>query len=291
MAKVQFINAIVSGKLAGSVYSRGKGGAYIRSFRKPTQPNSQSQLTARANFGASSRAWNSLSSAEKNSWNSFAALGFSPKNPKTGVSYSGFNAFKSFFNTILALSPGCSTTGVDGTPTTPVALTFAPFVVGIPQGTSIFSGQISNDTGAYSATTELVSTEIDVSGSPSIRLDFSCANSGIDVSGWAGFKFFDLGSQEEFGYMVQISKKTYTAPGSSAQKQKLLIGGLTPITNTLDFTDGTPMTGFHLKFDMSGFSSNSKYAPQAGDAVTVTVYAVSASGASAIIGSNDITII
>lgn len=87
MAKILgFINAVLRGKLGGSVYSANAGGEYIRQYVKPINPNTQAQATARGGFTTALSAWHSLTSAEKQDWATFAMTsGFT----------SGINAFMS----------------------------------------------------------------------------------------------------------------------------------------------------------------------------------------------------
>jgi hypothetical protein len=101
MARANFINAILSGKLAGTVYARNKGGAYVRQWVKPTDPQTVAQLSARANFASSSSSYHSLTDPQKAQWNGFALTNFTPKHPITGVLYSGQQAYNSLRNTAL----------------------------------------------------------------------------------------------------------------------------------------------------------------------------------------------
>lgn len=99
MARIEFLNAILTGKLGGSVYSRNKAGYYVRGYAKPTNPQTGAQMSARAFLGAVSSAWHSLTDVSKAAWNTFAITDFKPKfGLKSGVTYSGFNAFASLLN-------------------------------------------------------------------------------------------------------------------------------------------------------------------------------------------------
>jgi hypothetical protein len=98
MARATFINAILNGKLNGTVYARNKGGAYIRTWVKPTNPRTVAQSSVRSTFTDSSKAFAALGQAIKGSWNFYASTYFKPKRIKQGVLYSGFNAFQSLVN-------------------------------------------------------------------------------------------------------------------------------------------------------------------------------------------------
>ena len=93
MSKVQFLNGILSGKLGGTVYAHNKAGYYVRQYSIPTNPATDAQMAARAVFTNALTGWHGLSDAEKSAWNTFATSNYAAFLPKTGVLYSGFNAF------------------------------------------------------------------------------------------------------------------------------------------------------------------------------------------------------
>jgi hypothetical protein len=72
MAKVKF-SALVSemrNKLNGSVFSRNRGGAYLRTKVTPLNPQSIAQVLVRARFTGFSQAWRSLTDAQRDAWRS-----------------------------------------------------------------------------------------------------------------------------------------------------------------------------------------------------------------------------
>lgn len=71
--------AEIRGKLNGSVFSRNRGGAYVRQFVKPTNPNSTKQASGRAIFGTRSSQWRALTEAQRQSFRD-AAKSYSLKN-------------------------------------------------------------------------------------------------------------------------------------------------------------------------------------------------------------------
>lgn len=81
--------AEIRGKLNGSVFSRNKGGAYVRQFVKPTNPNSTKQASVRSLFGTLMSDWRALTEAQRDSWQT-AAQSFKTQN-KVGdtIFYSG----------------------------------------------------------------------------------------------------------------------------------------------------------------------------------------------------------
>jgi hypothetical protein len=70
MAKVIYGAGVsqMSGKQGGTVFSRNKSGAYTRTNRKGTNPNTQSQQNRRASFRAASRYFKTLSSVQQQSF-------------------------------------------------------------------------------------------------------------------------------------------------------------------------------------------------------------------------------
>lgn len=74
MAKIKF-SAIgitnMSGKSGGSVFAFNRAGSYVRRWAKPTNPMSDLQTAVRQAFGASARAYGSLTEAQRNAWKQF----------------------------------------------------------------------------------------------------------------------------------------------------------------------------------------------------------------------------
>jgi len=62
----------MSGKLAGNVFARNKGGAYARNWVKPTNPSTVAQQNQRNTLSLKSAAWRTLTDGERNSWKSWA---------------------------------------------------------------------------------------------------------------------------------------------------------------------------------------------------------------------------
>lgn len=72
MAKVKF-SALISemrNKLNGSVFSRNRGGAYLRNKVTPLNPQTAAQVEARSLLATFSQAWRSLTQAQRDAWNS-----------------------------------------------------------------------------------------------------------------------------------------------------------------------------------------------------------------------------
>lgn len=70
MAKIKFgmMMTDARGKLGGQVFSKNRGGAYVRTKVTPTNPQTTFQTGVRTTFAAFSQAWSGLSDAVRSSW-------------------------------------------------------------------------------------------------------------------------------------------------------------------------------------------------------------------------------
>jgi len=71
MAKVKF-SALVSemrNKLNGSVFSKNRGGNYLRNKVTPVNPQTAAQVAARSQLSFYSQAWKGLTQAQRDAWN------------------------------------------------------------------------------------------------------------------------------------------------------------------------------------------------------------------------------
>lgn len=73
--KIKFGSIVTdgSGKLGGHVYSKNRGGNYIRTNKVPSNPRTAAQILARSRFGIASAGWKDLSELQRNAWAEFAA--------------------------------------------------------------------------------------------------------------------------------------------------------------------------------------------------------------------------
>lgn len=75
MAKVKYGEMIsaISGKIGGTVHARNKGGAYMRSFAVPTNPQTSAQSAVRSRLTSLAQQFRSLSQEQIAAWNGAAA--------------------------------------------------------------------------------------------------------------------------------------------------------------------------------------------------------------------------
>lgn len=165
MARAEFINSILSGKLGGSVFSRNKAGYYVRRWANPTNPQTTGQMRARATLASVASAWHSLTDADKGAWNSYAVTDFKAKfGNKPGVTYSGFNAFVSNTN----VQKNMVDIGVEPTMQATITATFEDLVPSYVAPGGPMSAQIQDDNNANlgillsSATLDIASSTMDL---------------------------------------------------------------------------------------------------------------------------------
>lgn len=75
MAKIKFgmMMTDASGKLGGHVFSKNRGGSYIRTKVTPSNPQSSAQMNVRGIFASISSGWSSLTESARNSYRNFVA--------------------------------------------------------------------------------------------------------------------------------------------------------------------------------------------------------------------------
>ena len=72
MAKIKFgmMMTDASGKLGGQVFSKNRGGSYVRTKVTPINPQSVAQSAIRSIFASISQGWSALTDTQRQSWNS-----------------------------------------------------------------------------------------------------------------------------------------------------------------------------------------------------------------------------
>jgi hypothetical protein len=139
MAKIKTtaIVADIRGKLNGSVFSKNRGGAFIRTKVTPSNPQTPFQAGVRAILGSLAQAWRSLTEAQRNAWNA-AVSNF------TGTDIFGDIKTPSGINLYTKLNANLAQVGVSG-------LTNPP----LPEGAATLT--------TLSATADISDSELEVS--------------------------------------------------------------------------------------------------------------------------------
>lgn len=73
MAKIKFgmMMTDASGKLGGQVFSKNRGGSYVRTKTTPSNPQTVAQMAIRGIFASISSAWSGLTQGNRDSFNNF----------------------------------------------------------------------------------------------------------------------------------------------------------------------------------------------------------------------------
>ena len=79
----------ISGKAGGSIYSRNRGGAYVKNFVIPTNPNTLFQQNVRSIFAGNSQSWKTLTEEQRNSFEAQAPNYTSKDVFGDGLTYTG----------------------------------------------------------------------------------------------------------------------------------------------------------------------------------------------------------
>ncbi len=86
----------VRGSLAGTVFSRNRGGSYVRQKVSPVQPVSQFSSAARALFGALAQRWSTaLTESQRQAWITFATTHTFVNVFGDAITVSGMNMYQS----------------------------------------------------------------------------------------------------------------------------------------------------------------------------------------------------
>lgn len=72
--RIKFGSIVVDGrnKLGGHVYSKNRGGNYVRTNIVPTNPRSEGQMQARGRFAVASAGWKGLNDVQRLAWQQFS---------------------------------------------------------------------------------------------------------------------------------------------------------------------------------------------------------------------------
>jgi hypothetical protein len=280
MARVTFINAILSGKLAGTVYARNKAGQYIKQWTKPTDPMSVAQMTNRALFSTCSGQWHSLTDYFKGLWNSFGSTLYIAKG-STGVStMSGFNAFVGLRNSVEVATRQTRVTTV----TTPATTTNVDGVfsnIDTPP-TVAMSGAIQTAAG--------LPLPILLTGATIVGATYEVtANFFLNGIAPGLPKFLDAISSKPVGIMLQMSIPQVQIAGFVQGKNIQTIGVWAPTTLT-----NATWAGQQLNIEMAGSDSHMadyKTQVQTGQIVQISAYLISENGEQRPIGTVKTTVL
>lgn len=277
MARVTFINAILSGKLAGTTYSRNKAGYYIKQWTDPNDPKSQAQQSNRISMVAAASQWHALSDQKKQLWTSYANNIFVAKGGAGSV-VSGFNAFTATYRTwhhadfmkrVATFTAPGTTTGV-----------FTDFTWDDTPPIAALAGAIQTSTGSPLPIT-LTSVAL-TAADYTLEATFTMAGVLVAVP-----KFLDATSSKPVGIMLQMSIPQVQTQGFVQGKNIQTLGVMEPVTLTNASWTGNILTLAFASTDSK--ISTFKTAIQEDQVVSVNAYLVSANGEQKHIGSCMVT--
>ena len=280
MAKVSFINAIVSGKVAGGVYSRNKGGYYLKGFSMPLNPRSTAQVATRTRFGAAAGVWHSMTDIQKAQWNSYAATHYKPKGGMITSIRSGFQAFVALYNGALNAQQLARTTTLTAPPT--ITFTQDEFVPTTTAPSVEFSPMIQDSTGAPLAL--LLTGATFTAATAAVTITFDTVT---ELS--AAPKFLDAVGSVPCGIIVQASKAMTQSQQFVSNPKMTMVTSIKPP----DTFTGT-FTGHILTFSSTGADfqiANYKNWYSTGEKVALTAFLVGQSGQQAELGRVTVTVL
>ena len=144
----------LSGKAGGSVYAHNRGGAYVRNFAVPSNPQTQAQSAARAAFGAFASAWRTLSQEVRDGWKA-AAENF------PYIDRFGDSKIMSGENLYISLNRNLELVGESALAEPPVSQGASGGVISSAVGLSVLAGEI-DFTGALELIGEIDPTSMKV---------------------------------------------------------------------------------------------------------------------------------
>lgn len=274
----------IRGKLAGSVFSRNRAGAYIRQFVVPVNPRTLAQDRARGRFAAAAALWHSLDANVKSEWGAYAESVFSPKIGINAGQFSGFNAHTSLRSVV---ENGNSINqlydwSVNGAPLA-VQPVVAPFAVPITPPEYQVEPAFKTDVPGISATIEIGSAQVSQDGSHEITLNVD--NPGLEGSQVEGF--LDP-NDNPIGFLFQMSQANPQDGMFYANPYRYTLGYTQiPDTGAAELADLTTITVKSLSnVDASDYQSF----PYENQYVKVSAFVVSQHGQLVCVGSKPVKV-
>jgi len=282
MARVQFINAIVSGKVGGAVYAHNKAGSYLRINRPPTNPKSMGQVMARAGFSGGPNLWRACTAAQKAAYNTFAASLFNPLKARVGVLYTGNQAANALNTATISSTLLIRATTVKISTVT-ATCTFGTFIGNPAPPSYRLAGLISSSTAAP-ISLALSDATLATSGAVTFKLTANALIAAAPI-------FQNVGQTEKVGFSMYMSNPITGGQSFVTNKYHTFLGSTgTILTNTVTIV--TP--GNLIEFGMAGTEfkpQNFKKWVTIGNKVRLTCIMQSTSGQLTDLGSFDFTIV
>lgn len=280
MALVTFINAIMSGKLEGTVYARNKSGYYVKGWTKPNDPKSAAQTMNRAVFGVAAGQWHAMTDAQKAAWNSYGTNLFVTKGGATGSPVSGFSAFVAEMNAAtIAWRQKRITTVSDPSGTT---VTFDDFSGSLNAPAAAMGSAIQKTGGTPLPI--LLKDVVLLSATGQVNATFE-----FPVPSLVGVPVFkDSNTSIPVGIVLQMSIPQTQVANFVTGKNNQIIGVMAPPTLT-----NAAWTGTELEIEMSDADSpmaSYKTWVVPDQVVEISAYLITTAGQQRLIGSKKIVV-
>jgi len=281
MARAEYINAILSGKLGGAVYSRNKSGAYIRNYVKPTNANTKAQQSARANFAGAASGFGTLGETKRQGWNEFAITNFRPKSAKSGIAWSGFNAFLSL-KQVVRQSKTRTRTATAVADATAIVLTQSGFEFNNSAPVALMPAQIVDSTSQALSITLTAAT---------LAPDFAfTATFTLERELTAAPLFTPIAGQQDAGIVFYMSEGRATPDQYVQRPDEIMLAALEPISSIADWPAGGA-SDITFSWTNAGFEAGDyKALPQSGSWVRLSAYLTGANGQQQPLSSIDVQV-
>lgn len=278
----------LSGKMGGMVFSRNRGGQYIRAYAIPVNPNTLAQVEARTFFGMASANYHSLASATKTLWQNFATNIFNPKMGIKGVP-SGFNSYVALKNVLSNLNPiSAFTVQVNEDPTlVPVSNVFS--FSDVPPANGLQPNIKAVTTGSYAIENGQIGSVTFAFGAENVSIGATfTANLVGTIGATGGISSFKDAEGNAFGVSLFLSNAV-AQPGMFIQNPEIIKLGTVPLLASFT-AEPTPDT---FSFTFSGHLlvlADYNAFPQLGQYARITAYLTSTKGMMLKIATTDIQI-
>lgn len=219
MALVKFNQiAQASGKVNGTIYAVNRGGQYMKTWKKPTNPQTTPQSTVRSRLASLASAWRSLTVGQRDAWNTIVES--YPQVNRLGDSYipSGYQLYMSLNSNLLAA--GQST--ID-TPLAPVGFTETSVTALVAQISVGVNSTVSLSIGTAGSANETIIIAATVGLSAGISRPSSGLYKQVNAMASAATDFEVVSEYGGvFGTMVigqKIFARAYLVNNNTGQKQ------------------------------------------------------------------------
>jgi len=277
------ILGVVQGRVGNVVFSRNKGGVYVKSFRKPTNANSQAQKNIRNIMRSISGAWTALSVDLRNAWADFAKSTFNPGRRTNKGNYTAVQAFRSLRTAALSNSEKLRSAAFfkNHDLTTISAVFCNPNLVDTPPVLSVRPDILDQLNTGYNYMVDAAT--IISTGTAEISL----AIQGIGAGGITQDQLIDENSIQ-YGFNAWISEghKSPNMHVGNAMRHCIGFSGIPT------FSGGglSSATSIQFKWNFSDLLPNFKAFPYAGQSALLTVGVVSIDGTFSVAASDWVTL-